>query len=57
MAATNLPLISPTLTIRLTAAERRRLEAAARCCDVTAEKFTRNLLLAAVRSIEGERRP
>jgi hypothetical protein len=45
-----------SLTIPLTPAQLRRLEAAARSLRVTAETFTRDLLLGAVRSIEGERR-
>ena len=44
------------LTILLTPAERRRVEAAAKCVGATAERFTRNLLLAAVRSIEDSER-
>jgi hypothetical protein len=46
-----------TLTIHLTTAQRRRLAAAARSCGVSAERFARNIIMGAVRSIEGERRP
>jgi hypothetical protein len=34
-----------------------RVRAAARSCGVTAETFARNVIIAAVRSIERERRP
>ena len=46
-----------TLTIHLTTAQRRRQAAAARSCGVAAERFVRNIIMGAVRSIEGERRP
>jgi hypothetical protein len=44
------------LTIPFTAAERRRFEAVARSLNAIPEKYSRALLMAAVRSIEDSER-
>lgn len=56
-SSTKLSTLTIHLKIDLTAAQRRRLAAAARSCGVSAERFVRNIIMGAVRSIEGKRRP